>query len=241
MNNMVDTDYAVGTYSYVATEKNQTAGTIFKDKVESVPAAEELSEEEKLEAFKKEIWNKINSFSWNKCMNISIQITDGAFKRMMEDSDFKDRMLSIIQKESIAAQPPGNVSLTWIDESGYRGYSYIDNDAGAIAFQAHSNDKDSFYVKKAAKKQDYLELWEEKRLQQELQKKKWAEGDMKAEWQRRVLNEEAVEKKQEYSRQLHPANNGKQMSKASSVYEANIMTETTTKEQGNFVNGGKSC
>lgn len=135
----------------------------------SIEQTQELSEAEKLEAFKEEIWNEINSYSWNKSMNISIQITDGAFKRMMNDDDFKDRMLGVIKKESIAAQPPGNTSLTWIDESGYKGYSYIDIPAGEMAFKAHSNDKDSFYVKKATKRQEYAKLWEEKQLEREIQ------------------------------------------------------------------------
>ena len=127
--------------------------------VETAMEITELSDAEKLENFKKEIWDQINSYPWNTSMNISIQITDGAFKRMMEDSDFKDRMLSVIQKESIAAKPPGNVSLTWIDESGYKGFSYIDNKAGFIAFKAHSNHKDTFFVRKAKNKDDLNEIW----------------------------------------------------------------------------------
>ena len=40
------------------------------------------------------------------------------------------------------------------------------------------------------------------------------------------MNEEAVEEKQKYSRQLQSANNGKQMFQVPGVYEANIMAET---------------
>lgn len=167
---------ALATYQYaVKAQKTSDKGTAFTDKVtetEETGSTQELSEAEKLEAFKEEIWNEINSYSWNRSMNISIQITDGAFKRMMNDADFKDRMLGVIKKESIAAQPPGNTSLTWIDESGYKGYSYIDIPAGEMAFKAHSNDKDSFYVQKATKGQDYTELWEEKRLDRERQREK---------------------------------------------------------------------
>lgn len=127
--------------------------------VETTVEVGELSDAEKLENFKKEIWDEINSFSWNKSMNVSIQITDGAFKRMMEDSDFKDRMLDVIKRESIAAQPPGNVSLTWIDENGYKGFSYIDNNAGIIAFKGHSKHKNSFYVQRAKENNDVNEFW----------------------------------------------------------------------------------
>lgn len=138
--------------------------------IETATEVTKLSDAEKLENFKKEIWGEINSFPWNKSMNVSIQITDGAFKRMMEDSDFKDRMLSVIQKESIAAKPPGNVSLTWIDESGYKGFSYIDNNAGLIAFKAHSKHKDSFYVQRAKENNDVNELWLQRQQERQEQR-----------------------------------------------------------------------
>lgn len=46
-----------------------------------------LSESEKLENFKKEIWKEIDSMSWGS--NISVQITDSAFEKMMVDKEFK--------------------------------------------------------------------------------------------------------------------------------------------------------
>lgn len=179
--------------SYYQNDVVTTKNAKSVNSTEETGSTQELSEAEKLEAFKKEIWNEINSYSWNKSMNISIQITDGAFKRMMNDADFKDRMLGVIKKESIAAQPPGNVSLTWIDESGYKGYSYIDNDAGAIAFKAHSSDKDSFYVQKAKKNSDSTDLTEyyekqrrERELQQELRDKEYFQHkEMTEYWNKR--------------------------------------------------------
>ena len=196
-------------YQNYVTE-NKSVNSTEKFALEETGSTKELSEAEKLEAFKEEIWNEINSYSWNKSMNISIQITDGAFKRMMNDADFKDRMLGVIKKESIAAQPPGNVSLTWIDESGYKGYSYIDNDAGAIAFKAHSSDKDSFYVQKAKKNSnstDLTEYYEKQRREQELQK-------------------ELRDKEYFQHKELTEYWNKRQSAAAS--YETNVMTETVT-------------
>ena len=194
--------------SYYQNDVVTTKNAKSVNSTEETGSTQELSEAEKLEAFKKEIWNEINSYSWNKSMNISIQITDGAFKRMMNDADFKDRMLGVIKKESIAAQPPGNVSLTWIDESGYKGYSYIDNDAGAIAFKAHSSDKDSFYVQKAKKNSDSTDLTEyyekqrrERELQQELRDKEYFQHkEMTEYWNKRQS--------------------------AAASYESNVLTET---------------
>lgn len=85
-------------------------------------------------------------------MNISIQITDKAFERMMSDDEFKGKMMKMFKEESLAAHPPGDTSLTWITEAGYRGYSYIDIEAGHKAFATHSIDKNSFFVRKATRK-----------------------------------------------------------------------------------------
>lgn len=173
---------ALATYQYaVKAQKTSAKGTAFADKVtetEEAGSTQELSDAEKMEAFKKEIWDQINSYPWDSVMNISIQITDGAFQRMMEDSDFKDEMLDVLYRVSLTAHPPGHTCLECISESGYKGFAYLDDEAGEIAFQAHSKHKDSFYVHKAKKKYDINDLTEyyekqrrERELQQELRKK----------------------------------------------------------------------
>ena len=65
---------------------------------EKVTNIEELSEIEKLENFKKEIWKEIDSMPWG--CDISIHITDDAFKRMMDDNDDKERLLSKMQEDA---------------------------------------------------------------------------------------------------------------------------------------------
>ena len=136
--------------------------------VESTMEVTELSDTEKLENFKKEIWDQINSYPWNPSISESIQ--------MMEDSDFKDRMLDVLYRDAIAGRPPICAGITWIDESGYRGFSYNDKTAGEIAFQAHSNHKDTFFVHKAKNKDDLNEIWlkrqQERQEQRELKKKR---------------------------------------------------------------------
>ena len=72
------------------TQKNATNGASF---TERTAQDQGVSDVEKLENFKKEIWNEINSMPWGA--NTSIQITDGAFKKMMEDSEFKNKMMKI--------------------------------------------------------------------------------------------------------------------------------------------------
>ena len=147
------------------TNRTESYSATFEGKISQTEKVE-LTEEEKLEAFKKEIWRELDSYPWNKGVNVSIQITDGAFKRMMVDDDFKNEMMTIMKKESMACRAPIVASCTLIDENGYKGITYNDNSIGNKAFEAHSKGKDSFYVKKATKRQE-----EKKRLEEEILKK----------------------------------------------------------------------
>ncbi len=126
----------------------------------------ELSEAEKLEAFKKEIWNEINSMPRCSSINWSIQITDGGFKRMMQDPEYKVKIMSVLAEDAAVGRPPITTSMCRIDENGLTGASY-NFGYGEEAFEVHSNDKDCFYKKKATKKVNYEELWEEQRLKRE--------------------------------------------------------------------------
>ncbi len=163
--------------------------------------------------FQKEIWNEINSMPWGA--NTSIQITDGAFRKMMEDSEFKNKMMKIIREDAIGSNKMCGGTLINIDENGYKGYSYMADHAkeAESAFSAHSKDKDSFYVKKAEKKREYRKLLEEKRLKQEL-----AEKDLKAALERKRLTENAIERKQESGRMSRNVSAG-----ANAAYEASFL------------------
>lgn len=169
-----------------STSKQKTTNT------EKTEQTAELSDAEKLENFKKEVWKELDSMSWNSKADISIQITDKAFERMMKEPEFKNQMMKIMREESMAAT--SGVSLTWIDENGYQGYSYMEG-YGKEAFAAHSKDKDSFYTKKATKKQDYNEIYEKERQQKKLQQEKlddayWDSVDLK----RNLLKKEQASK-----------------------------------------------
>ena len=191
----------IGAYQYTGrTQKNAASGASF---TERAAQTQEASDAEKLENFKKEIWNEINSMPWGA--NTSIQITDGAFRKMMEDGEFKNKMMKIIREDAVGSNKMCGGTLINIDENGYRGYSYMADHAkeAGSAFAAHSKDKDAFYVKKAEKKRAQA-----KRQQQEL------------------LDEKIAKAEQERSRLAKAWSSKQQMAKASSAYESNIMTET---------------
>ncbi len=201
----------IGAYQYTGrTQKNAASGASF---TERAAQTQEASDAEKLENFKKEIWNEINSMPWGA--NTSIQITDGAFRKMMEDGEFKNKMMKIIREDAVGSNKMCGGTLINIDENGYKGYSYMADHAkeAESAFSAHSKDKDSFYVKKAEKKREYRKLLEEKRLKQEL-----AEKDLKVALERKRLTENAIERKRESGR--IPQNVSVE---ANAAYEANFL------------------
>lgn len=171
---------ALAAYQYAGKAQKMSAkGTTFAEKVaetEETGNTQELSEGEKLEAFKKEVWNEINSMPWGA--NTSIQITDGAFRKMMEDSEFKNKMMKIIREDAIGSNKMCGGTLINIDENGYSGYSYMADHAkeAGTAFSAHSNDKNSFYTKKIKNKSDSSDLteyYEKQRREHELKKELW--------------------------------------------------------------------
>ncbi len=183
-------DVMAGACQYTGrTQKNTVNGASF---IKRTAQTQEVSDAEKFENFKKEIWNEINSMPWGA--NTSIQITDGAFRKMMEDGEFKNKMMKIIREDAVGSNKMCGGTLINIDENGYKGYSYMADHAkeAESAFSAHSKDKDSFYVKKAEKKREYMKLLEKKRLKQEL-----AEKDLKAALERKRLTENAIGRKQE--------------------------------------------
>ena len=201
-------------YQYTGrTQKNVVSGASF---TERTAQTQEVSDAEKLENFKKEIWNEINSMPWGA--NTSIQITDGAFRKMMEDGEFKNKMMKIIREDAVGSNKMCGGTLINIDENGYKGYSYMADHAkeAGSAFAAHSKDKDAFYVK-AEKKREYMRLLEEKRAQ--------------AKRQQEMMNEKIAKAEQERSR-LAKAWSSKQQMAASNAYESNIMTETVAGGEG---------
>lgn len=182
-------------------QSNNYSAIIGKTKgVEGTQKLEELSQTEKLEKFKKEIWNEIDSMPW--ACDISIHISDEAFEKMMNDADFKDRMINIIREDASVSGIKGGGTIINITESGYSGFSWMEGYEGAASAGMSAHSKDSFYYKKVSQKQDYTELWEERRLAREAHREK-------------------LDK--EYEEQLYLKQHLARKEKAAAVYEASIM------------------
>lgn len=116
--------------------------------MESVNQTQELSDAEKLENFKKEIWNEINSMPRSNSISWSINITGVASERMMNEPEFKEKMIGLIREDALAGCPTIVCSVTTIDENGYKGYSYNDTSVGDEVYSTHSKNKDNFIQKR---------------------------------------------------------------------------------------------
>ena len=173
--------------------------TVGEEKIANI---EELSEIEKLENFKKEIWKEIDSMPWG--CDISIHITDDAFKRMMDDSDFKDRMLSKIQEDASVSGIKGGGTMINVDESGYSGFSWMEGYPKEASTGMSEHSKHSFYHKKVSYTQDYTELWEERRNKKEVQREKLDDA---------------------YEEQLYLKRHWERKERAAVAYEAAMMIE----------------
>ena len=190
----------------ISTTKS-TKGVKNVNSTEETGSTQELSETEKLEVFKKEMWKEINSLSWGS--SVSIKITDEAFEKMMNDSEFKNKMMNLIREDSRGSHNMCGGTLINIDENGYSGYSYMADHAkeANAAYESHS--KGSFYSKKV-KNQNTDDIWEEKLLERERQQ----ELRDKEYFQRREMTEY-----------------WKKRQSAVASYEANIFTADSEKGQ----------
>lgn len=147
---------------------------------------------------------------------MSIQITEKAFKRMMVDKDFKDEMMTIMKKESIACKSPIVSSMTIIDENGYKGVTYNDYNMSKNVFNAHSKNKDSFYVKKFDKK--YMDKKLDKaRERKKLEQKELLKGQIKRDISnQRYFHDLDMKEQLKHIRQVESLN---QASYVSEVYD----------------------
>ena len=176
----------------------------------------ELSEMEEMEIFKKEFYDDLSKITvHNSLSNVAVNISEAAFKAMKEDPEYREKILSLLQRDLGSSVAPRNCSAVFtvgatLDE--YRG------DSWPVGYDSefHMRSKNSFYKRTSDKKDKQKEIME-KYLQKRAQVKKQ---------QQEMLNEKIVKQDQERNRLFQSWNNERQLAKASDAYEANFMTET---------------
>ena len=160
--------------------------------------------------------NSLYTHPSQRGMNWTIDITDAAYKKMQEDPEYEKKILDALAKNK-AVDFGGNISVaayTHIDDTYEKCYGYTQGMKENVGYSGSSSAKrtDAGREKKARQK-ELLEEYLEKRAQAKRQ-------------QQELLDEKVAKAEQERSRLAKAWSSKQQMAKASSAYEANVMTET---------------
>ena len=161
--------------------------------------------------------NSLYTHPSQRGMNWTIDITDAAYKKMQEDPEYEKKILDALAKNK-AVDFGGNipvVAYTHIDDTYEKCYGYTQGMKENVGYSGSSSAKrtDAGREKKARQK-ELLEEYLEKRAQAKRQ-------------QQELLDEKVAKAERERSRLAKAGSSKQQMAKASSAYEANVMTETT--------------
>ena len=186
--------------------------------LEKTESTRELSEAEEMVIFKKEFYAEIDKIPRDRTIaNVAINISEEAFKNMKADPKYREQMLSVIRRDmtgSVAPAPDCSMVITvGATAKDYRADSWsVNNDS-----EFYARSQNSFYKKTSNKKDRQKKLLEE-----------YLEKRAQVKQQQEMLNEKIAKQEQERSRLLRSWNKERLLSKASNVYEANVMTETVT-------------
>ena len=212
---------ALATYQYAGkAQKMSATGTTFAEKAaktEKVGSTKEMSEAEEMAAFKKEFYAELDRIPKNGTItNLAINISEEAFKNMKDNPEYRAKIMSALQRDLTSSFAPLKASLlltVGATEKDYRGDSWSgpNNDSEFFA-----RSQDSFYKKTSGQKDRQKEL-----LEEYLEKRARIK-----EFQQEALDEKIAKQELERSRLTKAWSSKQQMVKASSAYEANIMTGT---------------
>ena len=175
----------------------------------------ELSEAEEMEIFKKEFYDDLSKINIHRTVsNAAVNISEEAFKAMKDVPGYRDKILSLLQRDLEASYVPGDCSVlitvgATLDD--YRGCSW------SVGYDSefHMRSRNSFYKRTSGKQDKQKEI-----LEKYLQKQAWVKKQ-----QQEILNKKIVKQEQERNRLLQLWNNERQLAEASNAYEANIMME----------------
>jgi len=186
--------------------------------LEKAESTKELSETEEMEIFKKEFYEDLSKITIHSTLNnVAVNISEAAFKAMKDDPEYREKILSLLQRDLGSSLAPRNCSAVFTvgaTLSEYRG------DSWPVGYDSefYARSQNSFYKKTSDKKDSQKELLEEY-LEKSAQVKKQ---------QQDMLNEKIAKQEQERNRLLQSWNNERLSAKASNAYEATVMTETVT-------------
>ena len=201
----------------MATTKNtKSVNSIEKFALEKTCSTQELSEAEEMELFKKEFYEDLSKVTNHRTVsNAAVNISEAAFKAMKDDPQYREKVLSLIQRDLGDSYAPRNCSVlitVGATLNEYRG------DSWPVGYDSEFDmrSQNSFYKRTSEKKGRQKELLEEY-LEKRAQSKKQ---------QQEMLNEKSAKQELERNRLTRAWSSERQLAKVSNAYEANVMVET---------------
>ena len=206
-------------HNNVATTKStKNVNSTEKFALEKTSGTQELSEAEEMELFKKEFYEDLSKVTNHRTVsNAAVNISEAAFKAMKDDPQYREKVLSLIQRDWGDSYAPRNCSVLITVGATLNEYRA---DSWPVGYDSEFDvrSQNSFYKRTSEKKDRQKELLEEY-LEKRVQAKKQ---------QQEMLNEKIAKMEQERSRLSRSWSNERQMAKASNAYDANVVTETVT-------------
>ena len=192
--------------------------------LEKTGSTQELSEAEEMEQFKKEFYEDLSKVTNHRTVsNAAVNISEAAFKAMKEDPQYREKVLSLIQRDWGDSYAPRNCSVLITVGATLNEYRA---DSWPVGYDSEFDvrSQNSFYKRTSEKKdkqEELLEKYLEKRAQAKRQ-------------QQELLDERAAKPEQERSRLEKAWAGSRQMAAASSAYESNVMMETAASGDSMF-------
>ena len=184
--------------------------------LEKTGSTQELSEAEEMELFKKEFYEDLSKVTNHRTVsNAAVNISETAFKAMKEDPQYREKILSLIQRDWGDSYAPRNCSVLITVGATLNEYRA---DSWPVGYDSEFDvrSQDSFYKRTSEKKDCQKEL-----LEEYLEKRAQAKRQ-----QQEMLNEKITKAEQERSRLAKAWAGERQMAAAFNAYDANVMTET---------------
>ena len=184
--------------------------------LEKTGSTQELSEAEEMELFKKEFYEDLSKVTNHRTVsNAAVNISEAAFKAMKEDPQYREKVLSLIQRDWGDSYAPRNCSVLITVGATLNEYRA---DSWPVGYDSEFDvrSQNSFYKRTSDKKDRQKELLEEY-LEKRAQTKRQ---------QQELLDEKIAKAEQERSRLAKAWAGERQMAAASNAYDANVMIET---------------
>lgn len=197
------------------TKSTKNVNSTEKFALEKTSGTQELSEAEEMELFKKEFYEDLSKVTNHRTVsNAAVNISEAAFKAMKDDPQYREKVLSLIQRDWGDSYAPRNCSVLITVGATLNEYRA---DSWPVGYDSEFDvrSQNSFYKRTSEKKDKQKELLEEY-LEKRAQTKRLQE---------KLMNEEVAEKKLEHSRMMKSWYSESHVSQASAAYEANVLAE----------------